>query len=66
MKVALWIIALCEVGRMAQNGIQLTVLLGERKQRENAYQEFVKSLKDSDRNFVKNLLDEFEKAEIGE
>lgn len=63
MKKALIIIAACEVIRIIQNGIQLFVLLGERTQRKNAYQEFVESLKNSDGVFVRNLLEEFERAE---
>lgn len=61
MKTAIWIIAICEVIRAAQNALQLRAMRSEKGMRENAYQEFVNSLKSTDREFVKRLLDEFEK-----
>ena len=63
MTVALWIIAICEVIRAIQNAIQLHMLSRDRGARENAYSEFVKSLKNSDREFVRELLDEVERQE---
>ena len=59
MKTALWIIAICEVVRAAQNAIQLKVLRHDTGARDNAYAEFVKSLKMNDREFVKRMLEEF-------
>ena len=59
MKIAIWIIAICEVVRAAQNAIQLLALRNEKGMRENAYSEFVKSLKSTDREFVKRMLVEF-------
>ena len=61
MIVALWIIAICEVVRALQNMVQLMAISHDLKQRDNAYAEFVKSLKDTDREFVRNVLEEFEK-----
>ena len=63
MKTALWIIAICEVIRAAQNMVQIMTIKHDTKGRDNAYAEFVKSLKQSDREFVRRMLDEFEKQE---
>ena len=63
MKTALWIIAICEVVRAAQNMVQIMTIKHDTKGRDNAYAEFVKSLKQSDREFVRRMLDEFEKQE---
>ena len=63
MMVAIWIIAVCEVVRAAQNFIQINTIRRDAKARDNAYAEFVKSLKTSDREFVKRLLQEFESQE---
>lgn len=61
MIVALWIIAACEVLRILQNTIQLLAIRHEKDSRDNAYAEFIKSLHSSDKEFVANLLREFEK-----
>ena len=61
--LALWIIATCEVVRIVQNAIQLMMVRSDNGARENAYSEFVKSLKATDREFVKRMLEEFEKQE---
>lgn len=63
METVLWIIAICEVIRVAQNMVQIITIKHDTKGRDNAYAEFVKSLKQSDREFVRNVLDEFEKQE---
>lgn len=63
METAVWIIALCEVIRAAQNMLQITMLKKDTGARDNAYSEFVKSLKYSDREFVRKLLQEFEEAD---
>ena len=63
MKTALWIIAICEVIRVAQNMVHIRTIKHDAKGRDNAYAEFVKSLKQSDREFVRSMLDEFEKQE---
>ena len=53
MMIALWIIAVCEVVRALQNAMQIRMVKHDAVNRENAYAEFVKSLKDDDRQFVK-------------
>lgn len=63
MKTAIWVIAICEVIRAVQNAIQIHAIKSDAKSRENAYAEFVKSLKQSDREFVKRMLMEFERQE---
>ena len=63
MTIALWIIAICEVIRAAQNALQLSSIRQDRSARDNVYTEFIKSLKMSDREYVKRLLEEFEKCE---
>ena len=62
MTVSLWIIAIVEIIRAIQNHIQLTAIKRDTSARDNAYAEFVKSLKYSDREFVKRLLEEFEEG----
>lgn len=62
MRTAIWIIAICEVIRMVQNWIQIHTIRHDTKGRDDAYAEFVKSLKQSDREFVRRMLEEFEKA----
>ena len=63
MTIALWIIAICEVIRAAQNMIQLVHVKKSEKREINAYNEFFKRMKQSDREFVKNMLEEYEKME---
>lgn len=63
MKTAMWIIAICEVVRAVQNFVQIMTIRHDTKGRDNAYAEFVKSLKATDREFVRGMLDEFEKQE---
>ena len=60
MIIAIWIIAVCEVIRAIQNMIQISTIRHDTNSRDNAYSEFVKSLKMSDREFVERLLKEFE------
>mgnify|MGYP007069881355 FL=1 len=63
MLTPIWIIAICEVVRAIQNMVQIATIRHDTKGRDNAYAEFVKSLKDSDREFVRKMLDEFEKSD---
>lgn len=63
MKTAIWIIAICEVIRAAQNMVQIMTIRKDTGARDNAYAEFVKSLKMTDREFVKRMLEEFENGE---
>ena len=60
MIVALWIIAVCEVIRAIQNMIQIMTIRHDTGARDNAYAEFVKSLKQTDSEFVRRMLEEFE------
>ena len=66
MTIALWIIAICEVIRALQNMVQLVHVKKSEKVSENAYQEFIKSLHKTDREFVKDMLKEYEKMEADE
>jgi len=66
MKIAIWIITICEIVRAAQNALQLRAMRSEKGMRENAYQEFVKSLKSTDREFFQSLLKEFTEQEDSE
>lgn len=63
MTIAIWIIAVCEVLRMLQNALQIRMYRRDSCTRDDAYAEFVKSLKRDDREMVKELLMEFEKQE---
>ena len=63
MEIAIWIIAICEVIRAAQNLVQIAMLKHDTGKRDDAYAEFVKSLKMSDREYVRNLLERFKEAE---
>ena len=60
MIYAIWIIAICEIIRASQNMIQLLAIKHDTAKRDNAYAEFVKSLKQTDKEFVKRMLKEFE------
>ncbi len=63
MLVAIWIIAICEIARALQNLWQIRMIKHDSVNRDNAYAEFIKSMKESDRSFVQKMLMEFEKAE---
>lgn len=60
MITAIWIIAICEIIRAIQNMFQILAIRHDAKGRDNAYAEFVKSLKKTDKEFVKRMLEEFE------
>ena len=60
---AVCIIAVCEIIKAIQNAIQLHMMGDDTDARQNAYAEFVKSLKQDDKEFVKRLLEEFEDGE---
>jgi len=62
MEISIWIIAACEVIRLVQNFVQLMTIKHDTSARDNAYAEFVKSLKVTDREFVKRVLSEFEEG----
>ena len=59
MKIAIWIIAACEIIRVVQNTIQILAIKRNISARDNAYSEFVKSLKMYNREFVRWMLKEF-------
>lgn len=61
MVIALWIIAVCEVVRALQNMLQISMVRHDAANRDNAYAEFVKSLKATDAEFVEKMLIEFQK-----
>ena len=65
MTIAIWIIAACEIIRMLQNAIQIHMVRHDTSARDNAYAEFVKSLKATDREFVRRMLEEFEEETGG-
>lgn len=65
MTIAIWIIAVCEIIRAAQNMLQIAMLKRDTGARDNAYAEFVKSLKDTDKEFVRKVLEEFEEESHG-
>ena len=58
MTVALWIIAICEIIRVLQNMVQIMATRHDLSQRDNAYAEFVKTLKKDDKQFIKDMLEE--------
>lgn len=60
MTIAIWIIAVCEIVRAVQNAIQIMAIRQDTSARDNAYAEFVKSLKQTDREFVQRVLKEFD------
>ncbi len=64
MTTALWIIAACSVIRIIQNGIQLSMLIGEREQRRRLNNEFIDSLKKDNMEWVKDTLNEFLEREM--
>lgn len=63
MTIALWVIAVCEVIRALQNMVQLVHVKKSEKREINAYNEFFKRMRQSDREFVRNMLKEYERAE---
>lgn len=63
MTTALWIIAVVETIRMIEQSLQLRLITKDTGARDNAYAEFIKSLKADDREFVRNMLEEFEQME---
>ena len=58
--IAIWVIMFCEIVRALQNMVQLKMLKNDTTNRDNAYAEFVKSLKATDKEFVEELLRKFE------
>lgn len=63
MTIPLWIIAICEIIRAIQNIIPIVSTIKNSKAQENAYSEFIKSLKKSDKEFVRDMIQEWERQE---
>ena len=58
--IPLWIIAIVEIIRMIQNFGALYLSRKQTDKSDSAYDEFIKHLKQSDKEFIHNLLKEFE------
>lgn len=56
MRISLWIIAVCAVIRIIQNGIQLMAIHNEKDMRANAYEEYIKSLHQSDAEYLRGIV----------
>lgn len=56
MTTALWIIAICSVVRIIQNGIQLYTILTECDKREICYDEILKSVSLTDEELAEKLM----------
>jgi hypothetical protein len=63
MIAAVWIIAIVEIIRMMQNMMQIIAIKHDTANRDNAYAEFIKSLRGTDKEFVREMLEEFERQE---
>lgn len=66
MIVAIWIIAVVEIIRMMQNMVQLLAIKRDAKNKDNVYTEFIKSLRGTDKEFVREMLAEYERMEEDE
>ena len=64
MTIALWIIAICSVVRIIQNSIQLSMLIDEKEQRKRLNNEFIESLKQDNRTWVEDTLNEFLERDV--
>ena len=63
MIYAIWIIAICEVIRAMQNMMQLMIARRQTMLNVRATDEFIQSLKKSDREFVREMLEAYERQE---
>lgn len=63
MTIPLWIIAICEIIRAIQNIVPIVSTIKNSKAQENACSEFIKSLKKSDKEFVRDMIQEWERQE---
>lgn len=59
MTIALWIIAICEVGRLLQNFVQIRSIQRNANGYDRACDEFVKSLNKTDVEILEAVLDEY-------
>lgn len=64
--IAIWLIVLIEVIRAIQNGMQLCMARNQTRLNVKATDEFIKSLKKSDREFVRDMLEAYERQEGGD
>ena len=63
MTVAIWLIVLIEAVRAIQNGFQLAMARRQTRLNVRATDEFIRSLKQSDREFVREMLEAYERQE---
>jgi len=63
MIYAIWVIAICEVIRAMQNMMQLMMARRQTMLNVRATDEFIQSLKKSDREFVREMLEAYERQE---
>ena len=61
MIYAIWIIAICEVIRAMQNMMQLMMARRQTMLNVRATDEFIQNLKKSDREFVREMLETYER-----
>lgn len=66
MKIALWIIAVCEVGRLLQNFVQIRTIQRNANGYDKACDEFVKSLSKTDAEILEAVLDEYHKRTVAD
>ena len=59
MTIAIWTIAICSIVRIIQNGIQLSMLIGERDLRKQLNNEFIDSLRKDNKEWVEDTLKKF-------
>jgi hypothetical protein len=63
MTIALWIIAAVETFRAVCQYKQLRLIERDTGSRDRVHEEFIKSLKESEQEFVRRMLEEFEQTE---
>ncbi len=61
--IAIWLIVIIEAVRAAQNCMQLMMARRQTRLNVRATDEFIQSLKKSDREFVREMLDAYERQE---
>ena len=61
--MAIKIIAICEIIRAIQNMVPIVIQIKSAKNSDNAYAQFIDHLKKTDREFVRDMLEEYERRE---
>ena len=61
--IALWLIVIIEAVRAAQNFMQLMMARRQTRLNVRATDEFIQSLKKSDKEFVRGILEAYERQE---